>query len=46
MQLFGTSFNLELGSLRLHFSFGLVEREPQPVAVRLEDMPRLEIGTR
>lgn len=44
MQLFGTSFNVDLGNLRLHFSFGLDEQEAQTQSVRLEDMPRLEIG--
>jgi len=45
MQLFGTSFNMDLGNLRLHISVGLGEREAQASVVRVEDMPRLEIGT-
>ncbi|MDQ6766921.1 MAG: hypothetical protein M3Z41_03845 [Candidatus Eremiobacteraeota bacterium] len=44
MQLFGTLFNMDLGNLRLHISIGLDEREAQVSGVRLEDMPRLEIG--
>ena len=51
MQLFGTSFNVDLGNLRLRMSIGIderetvmSERETSPSGVRLEDMPRLEIG--
>jgi hypothetical protein len=44
MQIFGTSFNMDLGRLRLRLAFGLDEREAEPAGVRLEDMPRLEIG--
>lgn len=43
MQLFGTSFNLDLGSLRLRISIGIDERDAQAAGVRLEDMPQLEI---
>ena len=51
MQLFG--FNMELGSLNLRFSIGVDEgastkevgrSEQGGGAVRLEDLPRLELG--
>lgn len=44
MQFFGTSFNVILGNLRLHMSIGIDDRETTVTGVRLEDMPRLEIG--
>ncbi len=44
MQLFGSSFNLDLGSFRLRISVGLDDRDPQPTGVRVEDMPRFEVG--
>ena len=44
MQFFGTSFNVVLGNLQLHMSIGIDEREMPVAGVRLEDMPRLEIG--
>jgi len=45
MQFFGTSFRVVLGNIQLHMSVGIDERELQATGVRLEDMPRLEIGT-
>lgn len=42
MQLFGTSFNMDLGGLRLHISFGLDERDPEPPKA-LYPMPALEL---
>lgn len=44
MQLFGTSFNLDLGNLRLRISIGLDERDVERPGTRVEDMPRFEIG--
>lgn len=43
MQLFGTSFNMDLGSFRLRFSFGLDDRCSESAQTRVEDMPRLEL---
>ena len=50
MQLFGTSFNVDLGNLRLRMSIGIderetgiSEREAPSSGVRLEDMPRLTL---
>jgi len=42
VQLFGTSFNLDLGTLRLRLSFSLDDRADAG-ATRIEDMPRLEL---
>jgi hypothetical protein len=42
MQLFGTSFNMDLGSFRLHISFGLDERDPEPPKARYP-LPALEL---
>lgn len=44
MQIFGTSFNMDLGSFRLRLSFGLDDRGPEPVGTRVEDLPRLELA--
>ena len=46
MQFFATSVNIDLGSLRLRFSIGLDQREPDAPAVRVEDLPRLSLPTR
>jgi hypothetical protein len=44
MQLFGTSFNLDLGGLRLRLSFGIEERDPNLQVTRIEELPRLELS--
>jgi hypothetical protein len=44
MQIFGASFNLELGGLRLRLSFGIDERDPDPQITRIEDLPRFELS--
>ncbi|MDQ6780707.1 MAG: hypothetical protein M3Z37_06095 [Candidatus Eremiobacteraeota bacterium] len=46
MQLFGTSFNFDLGRMRLHISIGLDERGPEAAPIRVEDMPRFEVGAK
>ena len=46
MQLFGTSINIELGNMRFHFSVGLDDRTAPPGGVRVEDLPRLELGSK
>lgn len=46
LQLFGTSFNLELGRLRLRISIGLEDHASEHAGVRVEDMPRFEVGTK
>lgn len=43
MQIFGTSINLELGCLRLRWSFALDDRATDGSLTRIEDMPRLEL---
>jgi hypothetical protein len=45
MQLFGTSFNLYLGGLRLQLSFAIDDRVTDPAVTRVEDMPRFELPT-
>jgi len=44
VQLFGTSFNFDLGRMRLHISIGLDERAADAATIRVEDMPRFEVG--
>ena len=41
MQLFGTSFNLDMGAFRLRIAIGLDDRTDNGL-VRVEDLPRLE----
>lgn len=43
MQLFGTTFNMDLGSIRLRISFGLDDRSADAGPTRVEDLPRLEL---
>jgi len=45
MQLFGTTFNMDLGSFRLRIAFGLDDRSADVSPTRVEDMPRLELTT-
>ncbi|MDQ6824877.1 MAG: hypothetical protein M3007_05360 [Candidatus Eremiobacteraeota bacterium] len=46
VQIFGTSFNFDLGSVRLRISIGLDDRSADAAGYRVEDMPRLEIGSK
>lgn len=46
VRLFGTSFSVDVGSIRLNISIGLEDRAAEPVAVRIEDLPRFEIGSK
>lgn len=46
LQIFGTSFNLEVGSFRLRIAVGLDDRSAESAGIRVEDLPRFEIGSK